>query len=295
MKSLWLHALLLCFGWAIALSASATTSLFEITKDDRRILLGGTIHLLHPDEFPLPQAFYAAYDEADALYLEADLAAIEDPAFTQQLMQIMLYPPGQTLDSELSPEVWQALTEYSKAHQFPVQQFVGFDPAFVSMVMTVMAAQQNGIEEGVDTYFMSKAAEDGLPMGYLETPKQVLDYMRTLAGQDGDEIIEATLNDLERFDEMMTSMVSAWKQGDMKTLDRDLGGPMREQAPDMYQTILIDRNQAWMPIIEGLFDDDSVELVLVGALHLAGDDSLLSALKQKGYSVEPYTASSSAP
>ncbi len=289
MKRFWLHPLILIFGWFIALSAPAATSLYEVAKDDRRILLGGTIHLLHPDEFPLPQAFYAAYDEADALYLEADLVAIEDPAFTQQLMQIMLYPPGQTLDSELSPEVWQALTEYAEAHQFPVQQFVGFDPAFVSMIMTVMAAQQNGIEEGVDTYFMAKARQDDLPMGYLETPEQVLGYMRTLAGQDGDEIIEATLNDLERFDELMASMVSAWKRGDMETLDRDMGAPMREQAPEMYQTLLIDRNQSWLPIIEGLFDDDPVELVLVGALHLAGKGSLLEALEQNGYSVRPYT------
>ncbi len=295
MNRLWLHSLLLCFGLTLALSASATTSLFEVTKDDRRILLGGTIHLLHPDEFPLPDAFYAAYDEAEALYLEADLAAIQAPAFTQQMMQIMLYPPGQTLNSELSPEVWQALTEYAEAHQFPVQQFVGFDPAFVSMIMTVMAAQKKGIQEGVDTYFMSKAQQDGLPLGYLETPEQVLGYMRAMTGQDGDNIIMATLTDLERFDQLMNTMVSAWKRGDMEALDQDLGAPMREQAPEMYQTLLTDRNEDWLPILEGLFDDAEVELVLVGSLHLAGEDSLLTALERKGYKVEPYTATLSKP
>ncbi|WP_027329945.1 TraB/GumN family protein [Marinimicrobium agarilyticum] len=271
------------------LSAHASTTLFEVSKGGQRILLGGTIHLLHPTEFPLPAEFDAAYEEADALYLEADMAQIQDPAFSQQMMQLMLYPPGKSLSTELSAEVWESLARYSKQNQFPIQQFVGFDPAFVSMMMTVMTAQQKGITKGVDTHYFNRAKADNKPTGQLESTQAVLGYMKALAGHDGDEIIKATLRDLRRFDQMMETTVSAWKAGDMDTLYRDLGKPMKEEAPEMYQTLMVERNKDWLPVIKGLFEDEAVELVLVGSLHLAGEDSLLEQLEKAGYRVKSYT------
>lgn len=271
------------------LPAHASTTLFEVSKDGNRVLLGGTIHLLHPSEFPLPAEFDAAYEEADALYLEADMAQIQDPAFSRQLMQLMLYPPGKSLSTELSAEVWESLARYSEENQFPIQQFLGFDPAFVSMVMTVMAAQQKGITTGVDTHYFNKAKADDKPTGQLESTQEVLGYMETLTGHDGDEIIKATLRDLRRFDQMMETTVAAWKAGDMDTLYLDLGKPMKAEAPEMYQTLMVERNKDWMPVIQGLFEDGAVELVLVGSLHLAGEDSLLKHLEKRGYRVRPYT------
>jgi len=283
-----LSAILCSAALLLAATAQADTTLFDVRKDDQRILLGGTIHLLHPDDFPLPEEFDAAYAAADALYLETDLGVMQDPAFGQKMMQAMMYPPGKTLSSELSPEVWKELQAYSQANQFPVQQFMGFDPAFVSMVMTVMLAQQNGIQEGVDAYFYQRAQRDGLPVGELETAEQVLDYMKVMTGHDGDAIIQATLTDLRRFDQLMADMVAAWRTGNLDVLDQEMAKPMREQAPEMYQTLLIERNQDWLPVLESLFEQEGTELVLVGSLHLAGDDGLLRALEQKGYAVAPY-------
>lgn len=226
----------------VAAPVFAKTTLFEVSDGDSRVLVGGTIHLLHPDEYPLPGEFDAAYEAAAALYLEADLAAVESPAFGQQLAQIMLYPPGKTLNSELSPEVWKAVKDYSEANQFPIQQFVGFDPAFVSIIMTVMKAQSEGITDGVDKHYYQKARKDSKHIGHLESTEDVLRYMKAITGVDGDAIMEATLVDLKRFEQLMDSTVSAWKQGDLNALDRDLGQPMRDQAPELYQTLLVDRN-----------------------------------------------------
>ena len=221
--------------------------------------------------------------------LEADMASIQSPEFSQKMMQMMLYPPGKSLNSELSPEVWQSLASYSEQTQFPIQQFLGFDPAFVSLVMTVMTAQKKGINQGVDAHYFNQAKVDRKPTGELESTDDVLGYMETLTGHDGDKIIKATLRDLRRFDEMMETTVAAWKKGDLDTLYRDLGKPMKAEAPEMYQTLMVQRNRDWMPVIQSLFDDEYVELVLVGSLHLAGEQSLLKLLTQKGYTVEPYT------
>lgn len=280
--------LALALSLLLATPALADTTLFEVTKGDQRLLVGGTIHLLHPDEYPLPEAFDRAYDEADALYLEADLEALNNPAFGQRLAQTMLYPQGTFLYDELSPEVWEQLKQYSEDNFFPLNQFAGFDPAFVSIVMTVMAAQQKGITSGVDEHFFQRAKTDGKPMGALESEEQIFEYMGAMTGLDGDAIIEATLHDLERFDELMDSTVEAWKTGNLERIDRDLGAPMREEAPELYQTLLVERNQLWMETIEPLLDNGQTELILVGSLHLVGEQNLLNLLEAQGYEVEHY-------
>lgn len=268
--------------------ALANTTLFEVSDGESRVLLGGTIHLLHPSEYPLPEAFDAAYEEADSLYLEADLAAVEAPAFGQQLAQAMSYPAGKNLQSELSPETWERVKAYSEVNQFPIQQFLGFDPAFVSIIMTVMKAQSEGITDGVDEHYFQKAQEEGKTTGHLESTEDILAYMKAVTGIEADAVMEATLVDLERFDELMETMVGAWKRGDLKAMDRDLGQPMREEAPEVYQTLLVDRNAKWLPKVTKLFEQEGTELVLVGSLHLAGKDSLLDMLERNGYKIQPY-------
>lgn len=288
MRSILNRLLVVVAAAVLAAPALAKTTLFEVSDGESRVLIGGTIHLLHPSEYPLPEAFDAAYDETDSLYLEADLAAVEAPAFGQQLAQAMAYPAGKNLESELSPEVWKQVKAYSEANQFPIQQYLGFDPAFVSLVMTVMKAQSEGITAGVDQHYYQKAQEDGKETGHLESTDDVLGYMKALTGVEADAVMEATLLDLKRFDELMETMVKAWKEGDLEALDRDMGEPMREETPEVYQTLLVDRNAKWLPKVTQLFDREGTELVLVGSLHLAGKDSLLDMLEREGYDIQPY-------
>jgi uncharacterized protein YbaP (TraB family) len=50
--------------------------------------------------------------------------------------------------------------------------------------------------------------------------------------------------------------------------------------------MLIRRNQAWLEKIEGLIRQDEAALVIVGAMHLIGPDSVVDLLQKKGYRVE---------
>lgn len=57
----------------LSVSASAETSLYEITKGDQKIYLGGTIHVLRSSDYPLPAEFEQAYENANILVLETDM------------------------------------------------------------------------------------------------------------------------------------------------------------------------------------------------------------------------------
>jgi hypothetical protein len=60
---------------------------------------------------------------------------------------------------------------------------------------------------------------------------------------------------------------------------------MREY-PELYHALVISRNQNWLPHIEQTLHKNNSVFVVVGALHLLGEEGILAALKKKGYQVE---------
>lgn len=279
---------LLSLALLVSAPALAQTTLFEVSKGDKQIFVGGTIHLLKPSEFPLPEAFDQAYGKASHIYFETDLEAASDPAFGFQVAQAMAYPLGKTLHSELKPEVWAELQEYAEENQFPLQQFIGFNPALVGIVLTMAEAQRKGIGAGVDAFYYEKAKTDGKPRGELESKEDVLEYMKAMATEDGNEIIQSTLRDIRNMEELMGVTVAAWRKGDLAALDKHLGEPMRTGSPAIYQTLLGDRNKQWLPKIQALFNQEGTSLILVGSLHLTGEGNLLDLLREHGYDVSYY-------
>jgi hypothetical protein len=65
---------------------------------------------------------------------------------------------------------------------------------------------------------------------------------------------------------------------------------MRAESPEIYDELIVQRNQNWMPELEKLMRSDPVEFVLVGAGHLAGKDGLIAALQARGCAVEQIVA-----
>ena len=50
--------------------------------------------------------------------------------------------------------------------------------------------------------------------------------------------------------------------------------------------INVQRNDAWLPKLERTLARDDDALVVVGALHLLGEDGIVEKLRAKGYQVE---------
>ena len=56
-----------------------------------------------------------------------------------------------------------------------------------------------------------------------------------------------------------------------------------DEYPDLYRPLTVERNRKWVPQIEQLLDDRDDYLVVVGALHLVGKDSVIDLLERKGH------------
>ena len=76
----------------------------------------------------------------------------------------------------------------------------------------------------------------------------------------------------------------AWEAGDTAGLNQLLTESFKEY-PAVYAKLIIARNQNWLPQIEKYLAQDENYLVVVGAGHLVGDQSVVRMLQVKGYSV----------
>jgi len=94
-----------------------------------------------------------------------------------------------------------------------------------------------------------------------------------------------TLKGLDTEIANVNKIVDAWKTGDAPAVERIMLADLK-QDPAMYQRLLVQRNQSWLPKLEALFGRRGHAFVVVGAAHLVGPDGLVAMLKTKGYSVE---------
>ena len=59
-----------------------------------------------------------------------------------------------------------------------------------------------------------------------------------------------------------------------------------KQYPNVFDTLITQRNNAWMRDLNHYLASPEVEFVLVGALHLPGNVGVLNQLREQGYEVE---------
>jgi uncharacterized protein YbaP (TraB family) len=85
---------------------------------------------------------------------------------------------------------------------------------------------------------------------------------------------------------LLKTIKSAWKEGDISEIKKVAFDPMKDRFPKIYDSLLVRRNNHWIPKIEKMLETEEVELVLFGALHLVGENGILSQLKAHGYKIE---------
>jgi uncharacterized protein YbaP (TraB family) len=86
---------------------------------------------------------------------------------------------------------------------------------------------------------------------------------------------------MESLSKAMAEMQAAWKRGDHTVFVRMLD-QLRANSPDTYRMMFTERNDRWADWIRARMQTPGTVFVAVGAGHLAGQDSLLVRLAERG-------------
>ncbi|GGY87158.1 hypothetical protein GCM10011613_35440 [Cellvibrio zantedeschiae] len=281
------RTLVILAGLVFSQSLFAASTVYEVSKGKQKVYIAGTIHLMRPSDFPVPAEFDSAYKNAQKIYFETDMEKAKTPEFGQRFAQAMMLTNNKTLKDVLSADNWAALQVYSAKSQYPLSQTMMFNPAMVSILITLTESKKLGVADGIDAFYDKAARADNKPIGEMESADEVIAYMQKFSQEDPDKTIESVLKDVENMPSDLEKMIVSWRAGDLDALDASFSERMRKETPMLYQSLIVDRNQKWLPKIEAMLKTPEIEMVLVGSLHLSGSDGLLALLKKAGYKVKP--------
>lgn len=271
--------------------------LWKVSDDDNSLYLLGSFHLLKPGDYPLSKDVDMAFADAEALVFEIPPEELGSPALGMQMGQAALRTDGTALNSELPPETIAQLDAWAAANaaelqklQMTPQALQLFEPWFAGLMVSIVEMTKYGLDPalGLDANLAQKASQAGKPVSGLETGAQQIAFLDGMDKVEQLQFLQEALKASTEGRAEIEKLHAAWRSGDVATMWEEMAVEMRRQFPKLYRRINVERNDAWVPkLVERLEapgTDDT--LVVVGALHLLGEDGVVEKLRAKGYEVE---------
>ncbi|MGB3497510.1 MAG: TraB/GumN family protein [Rhodanobacter lindaniclasticus] len=283
-------ALRLLLGAALLLAtlcATAKPALWVVKDADTTIYLFGTVHLLPNDTDWRYPALDQALAASDSLTIEL---TDDDPVRMQALVLQYGLDPGHPLSGKLSAAENATLAKAAQTVGVPggVNTLQMMRPWLAGLTLAVAPLLKAGMDpaHGVDKLLKAQMQAAGKPVDGLETAEQQIRFLADLPADVELEFLRSTLRDVDKGSTELTTLIDAWKNGDVATIARIEDEDLVQHAPELYQRLLVQRNQAWATKITAMLQKPGTFFIAVGAAHLAGPDSVQEQVETRGTSVK---------
>lgn len=281
-----LHRLLLPFLLCLLLplSAFADPAFYKVSKGDQQHWLLGSIHAGKPSLYPLPDPIERAWLQSRALVLEVDLTHISQQQW-QEMGAITRLVDGKTLKEHVPLDLYRRTIIAAGQNGLTENMLAPLRPWFAAITLTQAALERTNFSSalGVDQHFAKQAGDSGKPIIGFETLLEQLGYLASV-GDNQTLMLESTLDELPELERGFREVMKAWEEGDEATLINLLKSEMAPPKLQAWleQTLLAERNHNWLKKWSTLPNES---FIVVGALHLYGDQGLLALLEQQGWRI----------
>ena len=264
--------------------------MWRLGDDDTQIHIFGTVHLLRPELEWRTEAFDTALAEADKIVFEVDMKSPEaQRAITTDFLARGMFQDGRTLAAVLSEEDETVVASAFNSVGVPFEAMNTFEPWMASVNLGVMKLVADGYDpnSGVESVIEAEAIEAGKDFGFLETISQQADAFDLLDEADQISMLYESALMLDESPKMLDQLVDEWADGDIAGIAALVASPDGVGFSEtVYESLLVERNRKWVPQIESMLAEPGSVLIAVGAGHLAGPDSVITMLRDKGYEIE---------
>ncbi len=265
---------------------------YKVEEGSNTVYLLGSIHVGTEDLYPLHESIDAAFYESDYLAVELDITDIDEIAVTQFMMQHGMYTDGSTLQEKIGDDAYNELVTYVQPYGLDAQSLNIFKPWVAMDLLTTILAEEAGFytELGVDLYFLEHPVHD-VEVIPLETMEQQLSTMLVMSDESQAEDLISTIEAFDEGVEELHQLMDIWINGDIDVLKamRTLEDDASDEYKEYMQAMTDDRDELMAEKIEEflLTDSDETYFVVVGAMHLVGEKSIIGLLQSAGYDVVP--------
>lgn len=261
-------------------------TLWRVDGEQNRVYLLGSVHLLRAGDHPLPAVIDETYADAETVVMEVDMDDIDPVAAQQDVTALGLLPEDQSLEQVMGPRLYARAESFAGAADIPLPMLARTEPWLAALTVEQLMLARIGFDPqyGVESHLTEKATADGKPVIGLETVRQQLEFLDGMSLDAQRALLLASLEDSAEMEQMMDDLVRAWRHGDIEFLESELLADIHDY-PELHRAIVVQRNRNWIAAIEGFAREEDDYLVVVGALHLIGEDGVPSLLEARGYEV----------
>ncbi len=275
---------------------------WQAEKQGTSMAIIGTMHLPDPRHAALLSRVQNRLDRSDLVLVEATL---DDQSDMQRHMantpDLIAITTGPTLPELLDDATWAALRDTAKARGLPAFIAAKMQPWFLALTLSVppcaMTAMTSG-EQGLDGLIMEHALARNIPLTPLEPWENMLALLSSGTQAEQLDALRMSAIPADVQDAILSTVVNAYFEGNMALgwhLSFFLGDYAPNVPPEVYdaqmaemeQQLLVDRNRAWMPVIETAARTYDNVFIAFGAAHLIGENGILRLLENTGWTITP--------
>lgn len=256
----------------------------------------GTMHLTDPRVLAMPKGAAEAQAASRVTVLESDEILDQQKAMGKLLTkpQLTMMIDGKTLQSYLTADQTRLLEAALKKRGIPLAAVSRMQPWMLYSFFALSPCEMNRKATG-EAFLDQKIAEDavraGKPVKGLETLQEQLESMAAVPTDLHMKSLMEGIEQDDRMGDITATTVDLYLAGNvgllmplLKALAPD--GSDGEGYAAFEQRIITERNRRMaeraLPILK-----DGGAFIAVGAMHLVGDEGLVTLFRKAGYTVTP--------
>lgn len=275
----------------------AEGNLWRATRAGEELVLVGTFHLGDSRHDATMARLAPHLARAATLLVEAgpkEQEALQDVMVSQSEAMF-----GESVPSTLPKVEARALEAAMQLRGFPPAVTGRLRPWFLSMMLAlppcaIPLAAQN---EGLDQRLITAAQADGLTVRALEPFDTALRIFDDLAPEEQIAMVRQALALEPQAEDLLHTGAEAYFAGQSRLIwelnrylaDQLPGANPQRNARDLArleEVLINDRNRRWIPVLtEAVAQGPAI--AAFGALHLAGEEGVLSLLAAEGFTIAP--------
>lgn len=267
----------------MATPALADPALWVARSPTATVYLFGTVHVLPKDAHWHNATLDKALAASGQLYVEED---DDDPATMQALVLRYGIDASHPLSAQLDASERAQLDAAAKDAGVPGggASLDPMRPWLAALTITVAPIVKAGFDpkSGADKQLQHEFKSAGKPIGAFETADEQIHIFADMPLATQQNLLRQALRDYAKGPALIKATVADWQAGDVAGLAKLVNSDMRKQFPDVYRTLLVDRNHRFAEKIKVLMQQPGTLFVAVGTGHLVGPDSVQAQLAKLG-------------
>lgn len=258
---------------------------WKVSDEDSCVYLLGSIHIADSSMYPLSKEILKAFEEADYLAVEANIANEQEVAL--YMMGKALYTDDNTLYKNVPKELYNRFVEVIEPFGVMPEMYNKFKPWYAALLAQNLLYAQNSLsgEIGIDAVLLEKA-HNKKEILEIEGIKFQVDLFDSFSTELQVEFLASSLtsNDESQNDsvEALNEMINYWKSGDTESLEKSLfaSESTSDTGKEFNEKLFVSRNNNMAQNVRSYLADPEKKtyLVVVGAGHMVGETGIVAQL-----------------